>query len=61
MENIDEIREKAKGGDAEAQFQLGSRYYRGEGVSKNLKNAVNWWRKAAGSGNAWAQHNLGVC
>ena len=27
MENIDEIREKAKGGDAEAQFQLGSRYY----------------------------------
>ena len=40
MENIDEIREKAKGGDAEAQFQLGSCYYEGEGMPKNLENAV---------------------
>ena len=33
----------------------------GEGVSKDLSEAVRWYRKAAEQGIAQAQYNLGVC
>jgi len=45
----------------EAQFDLGLRYYNGEGVVKNYKQAVYWYEKAANQGNADAQFNLGLC
>jgi len=51
----------AKRGDAEAQFNVGVSYANGEGVSKNLFQAVYWFRKAAEQGHANAQYNLGVC
>ena len=52
---------KAKQGDAKAQFYLGVCYYNGEGVEKDLTEAVKWYRKAAEQGLAEAQCNLGVC
>lgn len=41
-----------------AQFNLGCRYFAGEGVEKNLKEAESWWRKSADQGYAYAIENL---
>ena len=34
-------------------------FFDGKGIKQNYKEAFNWWIKAADSGNADAQHNLG--
>lgn len=49
----------AKKGDADAQFRIGSCYSKGDGIEKNEKKAVNWWRKAAEQGHAISQGLLG--
>jgi len=36
-------------------------YKRGDGVEKDIKQAVEWWRKAAEQGDASGQYNLGLC
>jgi TPR repeat protein len=59
-EAIKWIRTAAEQGDAEAQFNLGRAYQRGEGVPKNFAEALKWYRKAADQGNAKAQNNLGA-
>ena len=41
----------AKQGDANAQFNLGQMYRRGQGVVQNNKTAVKWYRLAAEQGN----------
>lgn len=46
--------------DAEAQYQLGLKYNKGEGVSEDDVKAVNWYRKAANQGHAKAQFKLGA-
>lgn len=51
----------ARQGDAEAQFYLGLCYNYGDGVEKDLSEAVVWFRKAAHQGLAQAQFNLGLC
>jgi TPR repeat protein len=48
-------------GDAKAEYNLGVCCERGEGVPKDIDQAVSWYRKAAAQGNAKAQSNLGVC
>ena len=60
----------AQQGDALAQFVVGAMYHDGQGVPKDYKEAVKWYRKAADQGTKWyqaadqgiahAQHNLGV-
>ena len=50
---------KAEKGDARAQYKLGYAYDEGQGVPKNDKEAVKWYRKAAEQGYASAQSNLG--
>ena len=50
----------AEQGDAVAQFNLGTMYYRGIGTPKNLKMAANWYNLAAAQGYAKAQHSLGI-
>jgi TPR repeat protein len=37
----------AEQGDARAQWSLGLMYHYGDGVTKDLKEAVRWYRKAA--------------
>lgn len=49
----------AERGDAEAQYNLGSMYWNGEGVTKDLATAVEWYRKSAEQGSREAQLNLG--
>ena len=50
----------AEQGLAEAQFNLGQMYRRGEGVLQDDKTAVKWYTLAAEQGDADAQNNLGL-
>ena len=50
----------AEKGDAEAQYKLGFMYERGQGVLKNDREAVKWFRNAAEQGHARAQYSLGL-
>ncbi|NRB70779.1 MAG: sel1 repeat family protein, partial [Xanthomonadales bacterium] len=49
----------AEQGYADAQYSLGNMYYFAQGVPKDDKEAVNWYRLAAGLGNSGAQYRLG--
>ena len=53
------VRELAEGGDAEAQFALGTMYRYGQGVAQDYGEALRWWRKAADLGLIDAQFALG--
>jgi uncharacterized protein len=55
------IKEQAEKGDACAQCNLGACYAGGLGVSKDLVEAVKWYRKSAEQGDAVAQWLLGFC
>ena len=58
---FNELLEKAVNGDDEAQFEVGSRYFRGVGIKKDYKLAVKWFEKSAISGNPHAECSLGFC
>jgi len=51
--------ERANRGDANAQFSLGLRYDKGNGVGRDRQAAMDWYRKAAEQGHPSAQVNLG--
>lgn len=53
------LRYKAVIGDADAQFEIGSRYADGFGTAPNMTKAVEWYRRAADQGLAPAQYRLG--
>ena len=53
------LRYKAVIGDADAQFEIGSRYADGFGTAPNMPKAVEWYRRAADQGLAPAQYRLG--
>ncbi|MEI8248806.1 MAG: tetratricopeptide repeat protein, partial [Lentisphaerota bacterium] len=59
--NIPKLYQDAKQGNADAQYNLGLCLKKGDGVEKNLVEAVKWFRKAAVQGHAQGQLNLGVC
>ena len=46
-------------GSAEAQFNIGSLYYLGEGVTKNYEEALKWYEKAAIKGHETSQYQVG--
>ncbi len=50
----------ARQGNREAQYAMGVAFYEGKGVSRDLKQALAWFRKAADSGHPTAIFNLGV-
>ncbi len=50
----------AEQGDASAQFKLGRRHEKGEGLPKNYSEALKWYLKAAEQGHIQAQANVGV-
>ena len=58
---FEEFRLKAEKNDSEAQYKLGVCYANGQGVAKDMAQAVTWYRKAAEQGFALAQYNLGFC
>jgi len=47
--------------ETEAQFRLGVCNDKGEGITRNKKQAVFLYEKAANQNHAYAQNNLGVC
>lgn len=49
-----------KSGNADAQFNLGLLYRKGEGIEKNDRAALMWFIRAAKQGMADAQYNAGV-
>lgn len=57
--NIDELKQRAAAGDAEAMCQLGKAYECGRDVVVNLWESVKWYRLAAEQGCAEAQWRLG--
>jgi uncharacterized protein len=59
QEQIQLIKSLAAEGNPKAQHNLGALYLSGEGVEKNLDNALHWFRLAAEQGLVVAQHNLG--
>jgi len=50
----------AEQGQAAVQYQLGAKYFRGDGVEKDHKEATRWWKMAANGGQIDAQFNLGL-
>ncbi len=58
---IHELILRARQGDAEKQFILGTCYYDGIGVKRNPVKAVKWFRMAAERDNADAQYWMGRC
>ncbi len=57
---IEELRLAAEQGDADAQYELGRMYNKGEGVPPDGQEAVRWLQLAAEQGNADAQLILGL-
>ncbi|MBR6802989.1 MAG: SEL1-like repeat protein [Kiritimatiellae bacterium] len=58
IEEVVDLKHRARLGDAEAQFEVGCCYYEGDGVPKNLVEAVKWYQKAAEQGHAGAKQRL---
>ena len=58
-EQVEEYTLKASQGDVDAQYNLGIMYYHGEGIRKDLKEALYWFLKAAEQDDPDAQYNLG--
>lgn len=58
-ESWHENKKAAEYGDAEAQFNLGKMYYKGEGVARDYVQAEIWFTKVAEQGYAHAQFYLG--
>ncbi len=59
-DDFDAVKKAAELGYAEAQYNLGLMYYKGEGVAYDKAEAVRWYRKAAEQGHADAQYKLGA-
>lgn len=59
--SMEDIRELAEQGDAEAQYRMGQMLLTGKGAEKDEPQGVEWLRKAAGQGMADAQYRLAVC
>jgi TPR repeat protein len=53
-------RQAAEQGHAYAQFNLGTAYAKGEGITVDMNQAIKWWHLAASQGNTHAQYNLGL-
>lgn len=53
-------RKAADLGYAPAQVNLGSMYFEGQGIARDMQTALKWYLKAASQGYASAQFNLGM-
>jgi TPR repeat protein len=51
----------ARAGDSNAMLELAAAYHLGNGVAKDNKQAVTWYRKAADAGNPRAAFDLAEC
>jgi uncharacterized protein len=58
-EQLQKFLAKAQAGDVDAQYNIGTMYYHGEGVERDLDQALKWFHLAAEQNDAAAQFNLG--
>lgn len=58
--SIAALTEAASAGDADAQFELGKRFYQGIDVPQNYAEALSLYTRAAEQGHIKAQNNLGI-
>lgn len=58
--NIAKTTKAAEQGHAKAQFNLGLKYFTGQGFLQDNKQALVWFSKAAEQGDAEAQYYLGL-
>ena len=56
-----QLLEHAEQGDAQAQYEVGRRFWNGDGMDQDHKQAANWFDRAARQGLAAAQCALGLC
>jgi len=54
------LEKAANAGDTNAMVNLGFMYERGNGIPRNLAEAINWYGKAANAGNTYGMRNLGT-
>ena len=59
--DIDQVRKDAEGGDASAQVALGRCYETGNGVARDWKKALSWYRKAAKQDEPEGLFHVGYC
>ena len=59
--NIEELKQRAASGDAEAQYKLGECYYNGDDIKQDDEAAVLWFKESAGQGYTPAYKALGDC
>ena len=59
-QTFDMYQELAMQGDANAQYNVGSMYNYGRGISQDYSKAVYWFQKASKQGDAKAQYSLGM-
>lgn len=59
-ETLTQITKAAERGDVKAQFELGSFYEHGNGITQDYTQALKWYRKSAEQGYKYAQYNLGT-
>lgn len=57
--DVSQLLQKAERGDPHAQFEAGVACESGVGIERDYAEAVRWYGKAANSGDAGAQNNLG--
>ena len=55
------MKRAAAGHSPDSQCNLGVVYMNGEGVRKNYRLAVHWYRQAGEAGDSWACYLLGLC
>ncbi len=55
-----QVIQKAVLGDSTVQFQLGQAYQQGVGVTKNMQQAISYYKKAAAQLELRAEYNLGL-
>lgn len=58
-EDVANWRALAQKGDAEAEYNLGECYLKGEGVKQDEREAANWYEKAANQGYPDAERAMG--
>src|SRR5262245_46639463 len=49
--DLNALRAKAEGGEAQAQKELGTLYSKGEGIKQSYRDAAEWYQKAAEGGH----------
>lgn len=57
---IEELKASAESGDANAQYELAAKYYRGDGVTKNIEQAISLYEKSANQGDSSSMYALAL-